>query len=169
MRKLKLFIACSIDGFIARENGDVEWLFTDADYGYDKFYKTIDTTLMGKNTYKKILTFGEFPYKDKINYVFAHQAQPKRDNVEFIQKDATYFVKNLKNKPTGSDIWLIGGGQIISLLHNHALIDEYILAIHPIILGEGITLFDFIHQEQALKLKEHQIYESGLVQLTYEK
>ena len=70
MRKLILYSAQSLDGFIARTDGRVDWLFTDQDYGYYTFYESIDTTLMGRHTYEQILTFGDFPYPDKQNWFF---------------------------------------------------------------------------------------------------
>jgi dihydrofolate reductase len=72
MRKVKLFIASSLDGYIAREDGSIDWLYTDGDYGYMQFYNSVNTVLMGRKTYDQTLGFGiEYPYKDKKNYVFS--------------------------------------------------------------------------------------------------
>jgi len=70
MRKIKLFIASSLDGYIAREDGSVDWLQENAKSGYDEFYKTIDTIIMGRRTYEQILSFGAFPYEEKIIYLY---------------------------------------------------------------------------------------------------
>ena len=169
MRKIKLFIACSLDGFIARTDGAVDWLFTDEDYGYDRFYDTIDTTLMGNKTYQQIIDTGVFPYQDTKNFVFTRQMdlQPTRW-VTFVNEDMVSFAHTLKNRP-GKDIWLIGGGAIINILYQAGLIDRYILSIHPIILGKGIPLFPGPIGEQKLKLRSSESFPSGLLQVIYDK
>jgi dihydrofolate reductase len=167
MRKIKLFIACSLDGFIAGPNGEIDWLFTDGDYGYSDFYKSIDSTLNGYKTYEKTLEFGEFPYKGKKNYVFTRQ--PGRQGgarVQFITTDPAAFTRQLKAQP-GKDVFLVGGGEIIRLLYAERLIDEYCIAFHPVILGAGIPLFSNLAGRQPLRLTDCKSYPSGLVQVTY--
>lgn len=170
MRKMILYIAASLDSYIARENGDVDWLFDDQDYGYYDFLDNIDITLMGNETYKKMLSFGdEFHYKDKINYIFTKKANhPKAEYVEFINNDIVSFVKTLKNE-TGKDIWLVGGGVINTIMLNAGIIDEIILSIHPVILGRGIKLFDGEALETHFTLTDTKSFESGLVQLYLSK
>jgi dihydrofolate reductase len=168
MRKVKLFIATSLDGFIAAKNGGIDWLFTDQDYGYTDFYASIDTTLTGYNTYKDILGFGEFPYPGKTNYVFSrHHQQADKNPVTFISSDIAAFVRQLKQAP-GQDIWLVGGGQINEVLLQAGLIDELIVSIHPTILGEGRPLFAGRTQRQDLHLSGSKTFETGLVQLIYQ-
>jgi len=164
MRKIKLLIASSLDGFIARQDGSIDWLFTDADYGYSEFLKSVDTVLMGRKTYDKVLTFGEYPYKDKKNYVFSQNPGAKRrhNGVEFIA-DMVEFGRDLA-KSDGKDIWLVGGSDIISIFLNSALIDEIILSIHPIVLAKCIPLFRNIQRQLNLKLTKSISYESGLIQ-----
>lgn len=149
MRKIKLYIAQSIDGFIATPSGSVEWLNSESDtevdenaYGYSDFYKSIDTTLMGYNTYKEILNFGiPFPYSDKKNFVFSRSHKELDENpVEFITENVVEFISDLKNLK-GKDIWLVGGSEINKLLLNKNLIDEIIITIKSTILGKGIPLF----------------------------
>jgi dihydrofolate reductase len=168
MRKIVLFIATSLDGFIAGKDGNVDWLFTDGDFGYKEFLQSIDTTLMGHNTYKYILQFGTFPYPDKINYVFTRNQRDQDNNpVKFITGDVVEFVKELKEEK-GKNIWLIGGGQINSILLNNNLIDQMIISIHPKVLGDGIPLFK--HESLTnleYHLERHKVFERGLVQLTY--
>ena len=96
MRKIKLFIASSLDGYIAKENGSVSWLPENADSGYGPFYSSIDTVLMGKKTYEQILTFGKYPYKDKTSYVFTRNTNQKKkdENVEFTS-DIEKFTEEL--------------------------------------------------------------------------
>jgi dihydrofolate reductase len=168
MRKVVLFIATSLDGFIAGKDGNIDWLYTDGDFGYTEFLKSIDTTLMGHNTYKDILQFGTFPYPDKKNYVFTRQKREADSNpVTFITGGVANFVSCLKSEK-GKNIWLIGGGQINSILLNNNLIDQMIISIHPKVLGEGIPLFktESLSNLQ-FQLERHKVYERGLVQLTY--
>jgi dihydrofolate reductase len=169
MRKIVLFIATSIDGFIAGKDGDTSWLFTEGDFGYNAFYKSIDTTLMGYNTYYFIRHFAQFPYPDKKNYVFSRkQRLPDENPVEFVFSDVVDFTRKLK-KQEGKNIWLVGGGQINSILLNADLIDQMIISVHPVALGNGIKLF----RDESLKkfrfnLVNHEVFPRGLVQLTYE-
>ena len=132
-RKLKLYIATSMDGYIARPNGEIDWLEEagNLDYGYHDFYSSIDTTLMGNSTYKLTLTVAEFPYAGKANYVFTRGAPPPDTaNVQFVSGDIVSFVESLKSS-TGKDIWLVGGGQINTVMLNAGLIDEIILTVFP--------------------------------------
>ena len=175
MRKIKLYIASSLDCFIADENGSIDWLFSDADYGYADFYNSIDTILVGRKTYEQFLTFEEYPYKGKKVYVFTHnnaREQKKKkttSDVEYVDKDIPEFVRRLLQQPfsNGGDIWLLGGGEILSLFLNADLVDEIILSVHPIILGKGIPLFNNIEKSVKLRLLESIPFESGLVQLRY--
>jgi dihydrofolate reductase len=172
MRKVKLYIASSLDSYIASDNGSIEWLFSDADYGYTKFYDSIDTILVGRKTYDQSLTFEEYPYKGKKVYVFTRNAEVEKKkktlDVEYIDDNIPNFVRGLVQQPVGNrDIWLLGGGEIVSILLNADLVDEIILSVHPIILGKGIPLFSNINKRVNLRLIESIPFESGLVQLCY--
>jgi len=173
MRKIKLYIASSLDSFIADENGSIDWLFSDADYGYTEFYNSVDTILVGRKTYEQSLTFEECPYKGKKVYVFTHNAKEQNEkkmtsDVEYINKGIPEFVRRLIKQPVSNrDIWLLGGGEIASLFLNADLVDEIILSVHPIILGKGIPLFNNIKKLVKLRLLESIPFESGLVQLHY--
>ena len=173
MRRLVLYTATSLDNFIARPDGDVNWLHSpeylieNEDYGYSELYQSIDTTLMGNKTYQFILDLDvPFPYPDKSNFVFS-QSENHLDTqyVKFITGDIIEFVKNLKEN-NGKDIWLIGGGQINTLMLNNDLIDEIILTLVPIILGEGIPLFPGNAKDVKFDLASSRSYKSGLIQLT---
>jgi len=166
MRQVKLFIAASLDGYIAGPEGEIDWLFMDGnDYGYTPFFQSIDTTLSGHETYKLTLTFGEFPYVGKTNYVFSRSEQPPAPHVTFVSEDPAAFVRKLKEQE-GGDIWLVGGGQINTLLLNADLIDELIVAIHPVILGEGLPLFAPTARKAVFKTAQTTHYQTGLVQVT---
>jgi dihydrofolate reductase len=168
MRKVVLFIASSLDGYIAREDGGIDWLFTDGDYGYSEFYDSIDTILVGRRTYDQSLEFDEYPYKGgKKVYVFTREKRASDQNAEFISSDVAGFVSRLVQSP-GKDIWLVGGADIASILLNADLVDEIILSIHPVVLGTGIPLFKDVQKDLKLKLRKTVPFESGLVQLHYE-
>ena len=165
MRKIILYIASSLDGYVARGNGNIDWLPQSDISGYDKFYKTVDTIIMGKTTYDQVLTFGEYPYKDKKSYVFTRRNDKKKDeNVEFVS-NLDEFVKDILPNLDGN-IWLVGGGQIISSFLNHGMVNEIVLSIVPVILGQGIPLFKNIQNETKLELVKTTNYEK-LVELHY--
>ncbi|WP_236975981.1 dihydrofolate reductase family protein [Membranihabitans maritimus] len=171
-RKIILYTAVSLDGFIAREDGSYDWLHDDdyaegkEDYGYDKFLKNIDTILMGFNTYKDIMTQGEvFPYHRTQNYVFTRRKNiPDDPHVEFVSDEIVEFITELKNSQ-GKDIWLVGGGQINSILTKHKLVDEFILTYIPITLGKGIRIFHGESFDNRYKLNDAVVYPNGFVQL----
>ena len=174
MRKIKLYIASSLDSYIAGENGSIDWLFSDGDYGYAKFYDSIDTILVGRKTYDQSLTFEEYPYKGKKVYVFTRSTEEKENknvtyDVEYIDEEIPSFARLLiqQSSVEKKDIWLLGGGEIVSILLNAGLVDEIILSIHPIILGKGVPLFPSIKKRVKLQLQQSIPFESGLVQLCY--
>ena len=165
MRKFILFIASSLDGYIARDNGDIDWLPENTASGYDEFYKTIDTVIMGKKTYNQVLTFGAYPYKDKKSYVFTrNNDQTRDDNTEFVS-DVDKLVKDIISN-SGKNIWLVGGAEIISSFVNHGFVDKIILSIIPVVLGKGIPLFKNMQKETKLELIKTTSYDN-LVELQY--
>jgi len=177
VKKIKLYIAVSIDGYIAMPDGNVDWLSDPAqtkknpgDYGYEEFYDSIDTTLMGYNTYLEIKGFGiPFPYPDKKNYVFSrHHKKLEKDPVRFIRSDIIPFVKGLK-KEKGKDIWLVGGGQINGILLQAGLIDEMIITTIPVILGNGIPLFSSVSLMKRFAVLEVKNFHDLFVQIRFVK
>lgn len=174
MPRIKLYIATSLDGFIARENGSIDWLTKyennpETDYGYSEFYASIGKVLMGRKTYEQAFEFGEWPYREKKSYVFTRQKAPMRreNNVEFISEDIGEFVRQLKRN-TEEDIWLVGGSQIIKVFFEENLVQDLIVFVVPIILGSGIPLFDHIGKEIGFRTRRVERYENGLVKLEYE-
>jgi dihydrofolate reductase len=165
VRKIILFIASSLDGYIARENGDIDWLPENTASGYGDFIKSIDTVIMGKKTYDQVLTFGDYPYKDKKSYVFTRNNEYSKDeNTEFVH-DADKLVKDILSD-SGTNIWLIGGAEIISTFVNLGFVDEIIISIIPVVLGKGIPLFKNIEKEIKLELIKTTDYDA-LVELRY--
>lgn len=174
MRKIKLYIAVSLNGKIARNDGSVDWLESipnpdKTDYGYSEFYDSVDTTIQGYSTYAQVLSWGiEFPYKEKKNYVITRrQDLQETEYVEFISNNHIDFVRKLKEMD-GNDIWLIGGGQINTMLFNEKLIDELQLYIMPVVIPEGIEIFEILPEETPLSLIDTETFTNGVVKLKYE-
>lgn len=174
MRTIKLYIATSLNGKIAEKDGSVDWLYVkDAneqpDYGYEKFYESIDTTIQGSSTYKQVESWDiDFPYPEKKNFVITRNKELKNnENVEFISENHIEFIKELKNQE-GGDIWLIGGGLVNTMLLNEGLIDELQLFVMPIILQDGIELFENLPNRTDLKLTNSKTHDTGAVELQYE-
>ncbi len=169
MRKIILFIATSLDGFIAGPNGEIDWLFTDGDYGFNKMYSSIDTTLLGRKTYDLTLKLDPNVSRDKTNYVFAHHPPQKHPpQFQFVAENAVGFTENLKRQK-GKDIWLIGGGELNTTMLNASLIDTMIVSILPVVLGKGIPLFTDDAKRTDFKTVGMKTYKSGLVQIRLEK
>lgn len=173
MRKVVLYIATSIDGQIARSDGSLDWLenadTAEEDYGYEEFFDSVDTTLMGNTTYRQILGFDvEFPYSGKRNYVFTRGAPEESPLATVTNRDPRELVQELK-KREGDDIWLVGGGTLNGELMRADLIDRMIITIIPVVLGEGIPLFVGAAPELPWELTEADAYENGFLQLTYER
>lgn len=176
MTLIKLYIAASLDGKIARPDGGLDWLpdidpSTGTDYGYSAFLSTVSATIMGSKTYEKILSFeGEFPYANLKNYIVTRNSGLKIDspNTHLLVNLSKEKMKRLKEE-SEKDIWLIGGGEIVTEFLNMDLIDEMIIFIVPTILGEGIPLFAETPKESKWKLSKTEVFENGLVSLTYTK
>jgi len=156
-RKIVLYIATSLDGYIATEDDSLEWLFKcegEGDNGYSEFYNTVDTILIGRRTYDWIIEKeeGNFPYKDKECYVFSKSKNGKNENVEFINQDVVEFTSKIK-KLGGKNIWLVGGGNLLHSFIKERLVDEFIITVAPTLIGNGIPLFNKDDFEQELKLK----------------
>ena len=144
-RKLVLFIATSLDGYIATKDDSLEWLFKvdgEGDNGYSDFYETVDTVIMGRRTYDWLLEqeLESFPYEGKECYVFSRTVSEDNENVKFFSGDVVDFTNHLKNKE-GKDIWVMGGGDLIHSFINEKLVDELIITVSPVSIGKGIPLF----------------------------
>ena len=173
MRKVVLFIAMSLDGYIADKNGNVDWLNGQDIDGenidtYSIFTKDIDTVVMGWNTYDQIVTElspTEWVYSDFTSYVITHRELPSTDGIIFTKKDPCSIVNELRQKP-GKAIWICGGAGIIQPLIEADIIDSYYISVIPTILGSGIRLFGTTPDELKLKLVRTQTY-NGIVELIY--
>jgi dihydrofolate reductase len=170
-RKLILFTAASLDGYIATEEHNLDWLFSvegEGDNGISKFYDTVDTLLIGRTTYDWIMKHekGMFPYKDKECFVFSRGKKESTEFVTFIHDEVVQFVKRLKDK-SGGNIWLVGGGDLLHTFMQERLVDEIIITIAPVLLGRGIPLFKDNNFQTRLSLREINRY-NQFVELHYD-
>ena len=172
MRKVILYIAMSLDGYIADSNGGVSWLVGEdvdyqGDHGYSEFLKSIDTVIMGMKTYRQVveeLSPDVWVYQGMKTYVLTHQKKENKEDIEFIEGDICGFVKSLKEE-TGKDIWICGGASIVNQLMKENLIDEYQISVMPMILGSGTRLF---HDTPVIHLHlSHTTSENGVITSIY--
>lgn len=179
MPEVILYIAASLDGYIARVDGAVDWLDDipepgdgpDKDYGYGEFIAGVGTVLMGRVTYEQVLSFGvDYPYPGTDGFVFSRTRAGEQDeNVRFVDgADMAAFVDQLKAADKGN-IWLVGGGQLVREFLRLDLIDRFELFILPVILGEGIPMFPPPSPEMKLALAGCRSYDNGMVWLTYRR
>ena len=176
MPKVILYIATSLDGFIARPDGNLDWLTSfpqpkSGDYGYNDLLNSISTIVMGRKTYDEILAFGiEWPYTEYNTYVVTKNKSYKTTtpNTFTLNENLGTFVKSIKDK-SEKDIWLVGGGSLVTAFINENILDKMIISKVPVLLGEGIPLFAHKPKETSWELKNTQAFDTGIVNLTYEK
>lgn len=173
MRKVVLFIAMSLDGYIADEHGKVGWLngqdmnVENADT-YSVFVRDVDTVIMGWDTYHQIVTElspAEWIYAGLTSYVITHRKLSSKKEIFFTGKGPSDLVRELKSKE-GKGIWICGGANIVQQFVQNDLIDEYYISVIPTILGSGIRLFGTMPDEIKLRLISTQTY-NGIVGLVY--
>jgi dihydrofolate reductase len=171
-RKVIVHIATSADGYIARSDGDLEWLTSrpapKGFYGMDAFMKSVDTMLLGRKTYEISLSLGaKFDPKDRY-VVFSRNPRPADAprGVEFVADAIDAFVRTLREQP-GKDIWLMGGGDLIASFLDEEAIDEFVISVVPAFIGDGIPLIARRHRHVLLDLQSSERFPDGLVQLHY--
>lgn len=146
MTVIVLYIATSKDGFIADENGSVDWLpqtleqTGGQDYGYQEFYDSVDALAMGRKTYEQILGFGDWPYPGKTSYIFTRQhMESSNKDVVFVSDDIPTFIRGMEDRKI-KKLWIVGGSQLIDAFYTQGRIDEFIVTVFPAILKKGIPL-----------------------------
>jgi dihydrofolate reductase len=171
-RKIIVHIATSADGYIARPDGDLEWLTSrpapGGFYGMDTFMRSIDTKILGRKTYDASLRLGA-KFDSKSRYiVFSRQPPPTGapPAVEFTNEAVRPFVSRLR-EGAGKDIWLMGGGEIIASFLDADAIDEFVISVVPVFIGDGIPLIARRQRQVPLKLRATERFDDGLVQLHY--
>jgi dihydrofolate reductase len=176
-----IHMAASLDGFIARKDGRVDWLEISDEFAggetldpgfVEAFLKTIDCYVMGSRTYETALNFEAkglgWSYGDKPTFVLTSRELPRiRDTVEFYSGDLAQFV-NERLRPTFRSIWFVGGGMVSGECLRLGLADEVYYSILPVLIGEGISFFEKLDKDVALHLAEVKAYKSGTVELRYE-
>ncbi len=170
-RKLILYIACSLDGYIAKPNDDLSFLdsmqIEGADYGYNDFIENVDTVILGRRTYDWVMErVPEFPHADKKAYVITRASRPDIGDTTFYSGDLSSLVKKIKSE-SGKNIFCDGGAEVVNELLKASLIDEFIISVVPILVGNGTRLFKDGRPEQLLELISSKTFETGLTQLYY--
>lgn len=175
MRNVTLFIAMSLDGYIAKKDGSVDWLQgqkpnQDDMVSYELFIRDIDTVIMGWNTYHQIaseLSPETWYYENLDSYVFTHRSLTGKENIHFINGDICQSIRHMRQQE-GKGIWICGGAGIIHPLIEHNLIDTYYISVIPTILGSGISLFQGRSAPLDLQLVSSKSY-NGITDLIYQR
>jgi len=169
--RCSVFIATSVDGFIAREDGTFDFLSIveqpDQDYGFAEFFGSVDALVIGRNTYETALAFDEWPYAGKRCIVLTHRETPSLHGEQFFSGAPGALVEQLGLG--GAQRLYVDGGAVIRSFLGADLIDDFTLSIIPVLLGRGISLFGNEVPELRLTLESSESYASGLVQLRYGK
>jgi dihydrofolate reductase len=176
MKEIRLFIATSLDGFIARENGSLDWLVnipnpSQTDHGYNEMIENTDVIVMGRKTYDEILGFGiDWPYENCKTFVVTGKLGfvPSTGNTFVLNKIDSGTIDFLKNQ-SSKNIWLSGGGSLVTQFLNLNLIDEMTISIVPLILGKGIRLFPGEPVETLFETVKAELFDTGIVNVGYRK
>jgi dihydrofolate reductase len=168
LREVVLSVAMSLDGYIARRDGSVDWLIMDPKLDLGAFMRSVDVILAGRRTLEPAVgSGGGHKSLGMAAYVFSRSKEPgKRDGVEYVNRAPGELVRELKGKP-GRDIWLMGGGELARDFLRDDLVDRMELGIMPILLGDGIPLFPRGFPERRFELRNAESYPSGIVMLKY--
>jgi dihydrofolate reductase len=171
MRKVILGLGVSLDGYIARPDGSVDFLFMPKDYSMAPFFKTIDTAVMGRKTYEAGLKMGggSFGGYSMSLYVLAGSQPPKeRDGVIITNQTPAALIAEIRKRP-GKNVWLVGGGELARDFLKADLVDELYLGVVPVLLGEGLPLFPSGFPQRDFALIENKTFSRGLISLKYER
>lgn len=174
MKKIILYIAASLDGYIAEPDGSLEWLITfpnpeKTDYGHNDFLLGIDTVIMGGRTYRELLDMDViWPYKGQQTFVVSRHDWGAKQGICFITENITDTISGLC-KQVGKDIGVVGGGELASMLLVADLINEIQILHIPTILGKGVPLFPGQSQASKWELTGNKAYENGVLHVTYQR
>ncbi len=172
-RKVILYIATSLDGYIAKPNDDLGFLSIveqeGQDYGYADFIKIVDAVIVGRKTYDEVISMGfGFPHADKDTYIITRTSRPDIGTVKFYTGDLKLLIDRLKSED-GKNIFCDGGAEIVNELLRNDLIDEFMISVIPILVGNGTKLFNDGRPEQELELVSVKQFDKGLAQLHYRR
>jgi dihydrofolate reductase len=171
MRDIVLGLGISLDGYIARPDGAVDFLFMPKDYSMGPFFATVDTALMGRKTLEAGLKMGggKFDSSGLATYVFSN-TQPAGEGKgwTFVNESPAAFVSKLLKRP-GKNIWLMGGGELAREFLKADLVDELYIGVVPVLLGEGIPLFPSGFPQREFELLENKTFSGGMIALKYKR
>ena len=166
MRKIILNVAVSLDGFIEGPNGEYDWCFTDQDYGMTDFLNSTDAIFIGRKSYELLMGTDSEMFAALKMYVFSNTLTHVDGNAEIItDADFKQRVEEIRHQQ-GGNLWLFGGAELVTTFVRYSLINEFMLSVHPVILGAGKPLFTGIERTDMMLLGSEQ-FSSGLVQLRY--
>lgn len=162
-----LFAASSLDGFIARPDGAIDWLFQDGDYGFMEFMGTVDAVVMGRKTYEIALTLGQAELTSGEHWIVSRSPE------QYVGGTANFGSLEqvgewLKNTDSDKVVWLIGGGELTTAFLERGWLNEIVIAIHPRLLGQGILMSPKLVRDAVLNYRMHKIYPNGLLQVWYD-
>lgn len=171
MIRIIYYVATSLDGFIAAENGSVDWLddFNSAaeDYGYGEFFESVDAMLLGSITYEQVLGFGDWPYGSKACYVLSQRSlKSVRPEVVITPQNPTEVVTDLEEKGH-QRIWLVGGARVAAAFQRQHLITDYMVSVIPVVVGSGIPMLFPQGRSERLQLVKHRCFPNGVINLHY--
>jgi dihydrofolate reductase len=171
MNSAVLYIAISLDGFVAGPNDDISWLlrYNDVDYGFNEFFTGIGAIIQGRRAYEVEVKNGWETPTPVPTFVLSHhlpEGKPQRGNFVFTDEDISELLKKAK-KLTSKDVWIEGGANVAQQFLARDLIDEIVLSIVPVVLGDGIRLFGNTRKTIEFALREVRQFDKGLVQLAY--
>jgi len=176
MSRITLYIAQSLDGFIADKDGGAGWLETSQNHfeqgipgeSYQEFFQSLDCLIMGAYTYEQILTFGDWPYGDVPTFVVTHrELSASRESIRLYTGDLVKLVKEVI-PPAYKNIWLVGGAELAQEFMRLGLVDEIRLSVIPVLLGSGVSLFGNSDLGSALHLTDVTAFKTGIVELWYD-
>lgn len=169
--EITLYIAASVDGYIATPDGGVAWLDefeddTEAESGYDAFFADVDCLVMGGTTYEQVQGFGEWPYGEKPTYVVTSRERERAtDAVELVDGDVGDLAERVRRRY--AHIWLVGGATLAQAFLRQHEVDHLRLSLIPVLLGEGIRLFEETETRVTLEHVETTTHDSGIVEVAY--
>ena len=169
--KVTYYVASSLDGYIAKEDGDVSWLeelnISMEDAGYDEFYSTVNALVMGRKTYEIIVSFGQWPYGEKPVWVCSSNKITAIEGCSLQDGNTPEEVCKAANEMNIKHLWLVGGGSLASSFVESNLLTNISLSLMPILLGSGIKLFGDLPSPIRINKESEKTHESGMVQLEY--
>ena len=171
MRKVILGLGISLDGYIARPDGSVDFLFMPKDYSMAPFFATVDAAIMGRKTFEAALKMGggSIGESSMVNYVMSRTLPSgERNGVHVVKQSPAALVRRIRAKP-GKHIWLMGGGELTRDFLREDLVDELYLGLVPVLIGEGIPLFPAGFPQREFALVENNTYSRGMIELKYRR